>query len=59
MGKENINIKELVTPITFAKEKGVSKQSIYKIIAKNKVDVIKIDGVMFIVLNEKTKKYRR
>lgn len=46
---------ELVKVSTYAKEKGVSVQAIYKQIAKGKLQSTKIDGVWFLLLKEKRK----
>jgi hypothetical protein len=43
--KEN---NELVKVSTYAKEKGVSVQAIYKQIAKGKLESVKIDNVRFV-----------
>lgn len=40
--------KDLVKVSTYAKEKGVSTQAIYKQIAEKKLDFVVIDGVKFI-----------
>ena len=42
------DIKELVKVSTYAKEKGVSVQAIYKQIAKGKLESVKIDEVTFV-----------
>lgn len=42
---------ELVKVSTYAKEKGVSVQAIYKQIAKGKLESVKIDGIVFIKKN--------
>lgn len=39
---------ELVKVSTYAKEKGVSVQAIYKQIAKGKLESVKIDNVCFV-----------
>ena len=42
---------ELVKVSTYAKEKGVSVQAIYKQIDKGKLESVKIDGIVFIKKN--------
>ena len=42
------DIKELKKVSTYAKEKGVSVQAIYKQIAKGKIESVKIDNVCFV-----------
>lgn len=39
---------ELVKVSTYAKEKGVSVQAIYKQIAKSEIESVKIDNVCFV-----------
>lgn len=41
-------IKDLKKVSTYAKEKGVSVQAIYKQIAKGKLESVKIDNVRFV-----------
>lgn len=41
-------IKDLKKVSTYAKEKGVSVQAIYKQIAKGKLESVKIDNVCFV-----------
>jgi len=48
MKKTLIDITDLITPVSYAKSLGVSKQYIYRIISEKKIDVIKIDNVMFV-----------
>lgn len=43
--KEN---NKLVKVSTYAKEKGVSVQAIYKQIAKGKIECVKIDNICFV-----------
>jgi hypothetical protein len=58
MKKNLIDITRLRIPINFAKDKGVSKQRIYELIALNRFDVVEIDGTKFIILNKKALEYR-
>jgi hypothetical protein len=46
------DINELVKVSTYAKEKGVSVQAIYKQIASGKIECVIIDGVKFIKVKE-------
>ena len=43
--KEN---SELVKVSTYARDKGISVQSVYKQIAKGQLECVKIDGVTFV-----------
>jgi len=59
MKKNLIDINQLRVPNNFAKEKGISKVTIYDLMKRNIVDWISIDGYMFIHLTDKTKKYKK
>ena len=39
---------ELVKVSTYAKEKGISVQAVYKQIEKGQLDSVKLDGVVFV-----------
>lgn len=39
---------ELVKVSTYAKEKGISVQAVYKQIEKGRLESVKLDGVMFV-----------
>lgn len=43
---------ELVKVSTYAKEKGISVQAVYKQIEKGKIGSVKLDGVTFVRQNE-------
>lgn len=59
MKKKNIDISKLRAIANFAKDKGVSRQRIYELISSKRFDVLEIDGVKFIILNEKAVNYRK
>ena len=42
---------ELVKVSTYAKEKGISVQAVYKQIEKGRLESVKIDGIVFIKKN--------
>ena len=53
------NIEDLKTVSKFAALKKVSRQFVYQLIDKQELDYTVIDGVIFIVMNNKTKNYKR
>lgn len=44
---------------TFAAEKDLSIQHVYRLIENGELNSIKIDGVQFVILDEKAKEYQR
>lgn len=50
---------QLVTPANFAKQKGIGRKIVYYLISEDKIDYTEIDGVKFVVLTHKSKKYSR
>jgi len=59
MNKKNVDITKLRAVANFAKDKGVSRQSVYEMIEKQRLDVIEVDSVKFVILNEKAVNYRK
>lgn len=53
----NINIEKLLTVTNYANLKKISRQHIYRLVDKQELTMIKIDGVNFIVLDEKAVDY--
>lgn len=53
-----VDISKLLSPISFAKRKKVSKQYIYEMMSRKKFDSMTVGGRLFIVLNEKTDNYK-
>ena len=49
----NINIEKLLTVSNYANLKGISRQHIYRLVDNQELTMIKIDGVNFILLDEK------
>ena len=56
---KNIEINKLITPNNFAKLKDIDRKAVYYLINADKLDYIVIDGVIFIVLTDKSKNYKR
>jgi hypothetical protein len=55
----NIDTNKLKTFPKYGKSKNLSKQRVYKLVEAGKLDSIKIDGVKFIVMNDKAVKYKK
>jgi len=49
----NVNIDKLLTVSNYANLKGISRQHIYRLVDNQELTMIKIDGVNFILLDEK------
>ena len=49
----NVNIEKLLTVTNYANLKGISRQHIYRLVDNQELTMIKIDGVNFILLDEK------
>ncbi len=49
----NVNIEKLLTVSNYANLKGISRQHIYRLVDNQELTMIKIDGVNFILLDEK------
>jgi len=54
-----IDITKLMTLSNFAKLKGIARQRAYKLVDAKRLDCIEIDGVKFIVMNDKAKEYQK
>jgi len=54
-----IDSKVLKTFKNFGKMKNLSRQRIYQLVESGKFDSIEIDGVKFIVLNQKATKFKK
>jgi len=54
-----IDIDNLVTLKNFGKLKGIARQRVYIMETEGKIDVIKIDGVKFVVLNKQANEFQR
>jgi excisionase family DNA binding protein len=48
-----VNIEKLLTVSNYANLKGISRQHIYRLVDNQELTMIKIDGVNFILLDEK------
>ena len=54
-----IDTKSLMTFKNYGDMKFMSRQRVYKLVKANKLDSVDIDGVKFIVMNEKAIKYKK
>jgi len=52
-----MDITKLKTYPNFGKAKGISKQRVHQLVAVGRFDTIEIDGVKFIIMNEKAVRY--
>lgn len=54
-----INSNKLKTVKNYGDMKNISRQRIYKLVEAGRFDTIEIDGVKFIIMNEKAIKYKK
>ncbi len=54
-----INTEELLTITNFASSKQLSRQHVYRLIESNEITKVEIDGVLFILQDEKAKNFLR
>jgi len=54
-----IDSKVLKTFKNFGKMKDLSRQRVYQLVEAGKLDSLDIDGVKFIILNQKATKYKK
>ena len=54
-----IDTNKLKTFPKFGKLKNLSKQRVYQLVEIGRFDTIEIDGVKFIIMNEKALKYKK
>jgi hypothetical protein len=59
INNKNIEIGKLITPANYGIKKGIDRKVVYYLIKEDRIDFTEIDGVMFAVLNEKSKNYRK
>ena len=53
------DISKLMTPPNFIRMKGISKQRVYILVKDGRLDILEMDGVKFIVMNEKGMNYKK
>ena len=54
-----IDSNKLKRVTNFADEKGLTRQHVYRLIDNGELNSIKIDGIQFVILDEKAEKYHR
>lgn len=54
-----VDITKLKTFTNFGKMKGISRQRIHILVNARRFNTIEIDGIQFIVMNEKALKYEK
>lgn len=56
---KNIEIGKLITPANYGLKRGVNRKVVYYLIKEDRIDYTEIDGVMFVVLTDKSKNYSK
>jgi uncharacterized protein YqfB (UPF0267 family) len=54
-----VNSEKLLTITNFAKQKGLTRQHVYRLIDSGIFSSIQIDGIQFVVLDELAEKFKR
>jgi len=54
-----MDLKALKTFNNYGKLKNLSRQRVYKLVEAGKLDSLEIDGVKFIIMNQKAIKYKK
>ncbi|MEX0723904.1 MAG: hypothetical protein WD357_01990 [Gracilimonas sp.] len=54
-----IDTNKLQTISNFAEEKGITRQHVYRLIKNKEINGIEIDGVSFVILDEKAEHFKR
>ena len=54
-----IDSTKLKTVSNFADEKGFTRQHVYRLIKSDEINSLEIDGVLFIILDDKSKNLER
>jgi hypothetical protein len=56
---QNIEISKLITPANYGIKKRIDRKAVYYLIKEDRLDYTEIDGVMFVVLTDKSKNYKK
>ena len=56
---KNNQIDKLITPANYGSKYGVGRKVVYYLIKEDRIDHTEIDGVMFVVLTDKSKNYKK
>lgn len=54
-----IDSEKLITVTNFAKQKGLARQHVYRLIDSGLINSIEIDKISFVVLDEKAENFQR
>jgi len=54
-----IDSEKLITVTNFAKQKGLARQHVYRLIDSGLINSIEIDQISFVVLDEKAENFQR
>lgn len=54
-----VDTKQLITVTNFAARKGITRQHVYRLIESGEINAITIDGISFVLLDEKSEKLQR
>ena len=54
-----IDSEKLITVTNFAKQKGLARQHVYRLIESGLINSIEIDQISFVVLDEKAENFQR
>lgn len=54
-----INPEKLLTVTNFAKQKGLTRQHIYRLIDAGSINSISIDNILFVIMDEKAENFKR
>lgn len=56
---KDIEISKLITPANYGIKKGIDRKVVYYLVKEDRVDYTEIDGVMFVVLTNKSRNYSK
>jgi hypothetical protein len=56
---KKIETAKLITPAHYGAKRGTGRKVVYYLMKEDRIDYTEIDGVMFVVLNEKSKSYKK
>lgn len=54
-----VDTEQLITVTNFATRKGITRQHVYRLIEAGDINAITIDGINFVLLNEKSENLQR
>lgn len=54
-----VNTEQLITITNFAKQKGLARQHVYRLIESGDINSVIIDGISFVLLDDKSENLQR